>query len=77
MKGDYCPRCNALIVEALTLAGEVLPLDAGAAKDGIVALEHMVSRDRPIAHLAPHIPAEKCSTIRFVPHRTTCRGSPA
>lgn len=72
MKGAICASCDALIVHTATLAGDPVAIDAGAVPGGNIALEHLASRDRPIAHLAPNIPAGRCSPIRFVSHLSTC-----
>lgn len=73
MKGDACKSCKALIVWAETIHGKAIPIDAGAVPSGNIGLEQPNDpREPPIAHVAPNIPADKCSQIRFVSHFVTC-----
>lgn len=73
MRGDSCRTCNALIVWATTVKGKAIPIDAAAVPTGNVGLEQPNDpREPPIAHVAPNIPADRVSSIRFVSHFVTC-----
>ena len=73
MKGIGCNRCGELIVLCVSIRGEPIAINAGAVANGTIGLEHQLRRVEPVAHLAPNIPADKCSAIRFVPHLSTCK----
>lgn len=76
MKGSACSSCNALIVWALTVKGNAIPISAKAVADGNIELEPNADpREPPTAHVlgksdrrVGHPPP----SIRYVSHFADC-----